>query len=70
MRCAHCDSPITKKVRFTQEVGWAKDRKDGGVNALKLRRSTGKVLCDDCGSFLFVTGRMRNLIPEGQLTLT
>lgn len=50
MRCDHCEQPLIHKPRYVQLIGWARERDVGGVNALRAKRSTGKVWCDSCGN--------------------
>lgn len=69
MRCEHCNLPLTHRPRYTQVTGWAKEREAGGLNALKMKRSTGKVWCNSCGDHVWFTGKLPSLLPEGQLTV-
>ena len=69
MKCSHCERPLTRQPRVTQVTGWVRDRKAGGVNQVRQSQPTGKVLCDECGTHFWVTGRLPSLIPEGQMEL-
>lgn len=69
MKCAHCEIPLVRRPKWSQQIGWARERGAGGLNALSDRKSTGKVLCDECGDHLYHTGRHRNLIPKEQMRI-
>lgn len=71
MRCSNpnCNVPLTRRPRYTEQVGWVHERGAGGVHALKHRRPTGRVLCNDCGSTLWHIGKLPGKIHEDQLTI-
>jgi len=50
--CVACRRKTNPKERdgFVEMYGWSRYRgATGGTNALKWKRSTGRVLCKDCG---------------------
>jgi len=43
IKCALCDAPIGDSRIYHEVVGFERDRKQGGTNALRVRRRTGRV---------------------------
>jgi hypothetical protein len=49
MRCHFCQREIVPGDPFWwQVIGWAKDRKQGGHNAIFDEQRTGTVMCHGC----------------------
>lgn len=49
MKCNRCKKDGFQPSQLNwQVVGYEKDRKQGGTNALRARKRTGKALCDPC----------------------
>lgn len=70
MKCSHCEKPVTNQPRFVEQKGWIKVRKTStDTGQMRGRRSTGKVLCDQCGETFWHTGRFPSLIGENQTTI-
>jgi hypothetical protein len=50
--CAHCGGPVHPSTAWLESLGFGKPRKEGGQNVVYGRRSTGRVLCGECGGRL------------------
>lgn len=49
--CAFCGKEIkTMTNTWVEQVGWAKRRAKGGLNALLGRQATGRLACSECGT--------------------
>jgi hypothetical protein len=47
--CAGCKREIEpNEVIWYEIIGWEKDRRGGGTNAVFDRRRTGSIMCDNC----------------------
>jgi len=63
--CSLCHRPMEKgEAVYEEQVGWARRRAGGGLNALLSRRSTGRVACARC------IERMRHGTHPDQLTIS
>ena len=71
MKCCNpeCEAPLTKKPKVWEVKGWTRSRHGGGLNALKDAKATGRVFCEPCGTYFWTFGRMRPIVPEGQITI-
>ncbi len=69
MRCANCDIPVTTGKYVYEVRGWTRHRNQGGTNALRGQKPTGRILCEECGIYFWATGHMRPLVMEGQESL-
>lgn len=49
MNCVFCGKLITERGdTYPEVIGFAKPRKQGGLNALLAQRSTGRYACHSC----------------------
>lgn len=66
MPCVECGDPVdvTTGNPWVQYVGVARKRDQGGLNDLKLKRPTGRFMCDRC-----VTDGLDGLTPGQQRLL-
>jgi hypothetical protein len=62
--CSLCYRALERgEAVYEEQIGWAKQRAKGGLNALVARRSTGRVACERC-----VQKARRGIHPD-QLTI-
>jgi hypothetical protein len=43
-----CDKRINPQTDWTEVTGFDRPRVAGGTNAISMRATTGRYLCDDC----------------------
>ena len=63
--CSLCYRAMERgEAVYEEQIGWAKRRPRGGLNALVARRATGKLACERC-----VQKARRGIHPD-QLTIS